>query len=268
MRLRIRARSLVIRVLVLAAMAAGLVRAASAIRTPARGVRNGLLSTVDDQRRATYGGAYTDAIERLRSEIPPGGSYLAVAPCEYGCQYWSRYDLSPRRMRLLDRAGTGDPAAWADAANEGPDSRLIVVESGSGPPRSTTFATLERGTPPMPAAKRDEGLVVAVDTPVNGAEVTDPLRVDGWCQEPWERPCAEVRLFLDGFPATVEQFERFPRPDVAKVLPQMGPCERAGYRAILRRPQWSTGGTSRLFVLFVTDDGRWRKVGPIEVRWR
>lgn len=268
MRLRIRARSLVIRALVLAAMAAGLVRTASAIRIPARAVHNGLLSTVDDQRRATFGGAWVDAIEALRAGIPRGGSYLALAPCGYGCQYWVRYDLSPRRMHRLDRAGTRDPSAWSAALRRRPDASVVVIESALGPARSTTAAALLSGTPDMPAAKRDEGLVVAIDTPVNGAEVTDPFRVEGWCQEPWERPYAEVWFFLDGLPATVERFERFPRPDVAQVLPHMGPCERAGYRALLRRPRWAGGGTSKLFVVFVTDDDRWRKVGPIEVRWR
>lgn len=261
-------RPLIVRILVLLALAAGLVQAARAIRTPAGGVRNGLLSTVDDQRRATYGGAWVDGIEALRAGIPPGGTYVALAPCEYGCQYWARYDLSPRRMHLLDRAGTRDPSAWSAALRRRRDASVVVIESADGPPRTTTAAALLAGTPDMPAAKRDEGLVVAVDTPVNGAEVTDPFRVDGWCQEPWERPCAEVRLFLDGFPATVERFERFPRPDVAQVLPHMGPCERAGYRAFLKRSRWGAGRSSRLFVIFVTDDGRWRKVGPIEVRWK
>lgn len=260
-------RPLLVRALVLGAAAAGLVRAGLAVPRPVAAVIEGFGASTLEQRRATYGGAYVDAVERLRAEVPPDGSYLAIASCEYGCEYWLRFDLSPRRMRLLDRRRTGDPGSWAEAAAAEPGARVLLLESPDGPPRTTTLGALWGGAPPLPGALRDEALVVAVDTPVDGAVSGDPLLVEGWCQEPGERPCSAVSFWLDGLPARVEGFERYPRPDVAAALPEMGSCERAGYRARLRRPR-PGAESSRLFAVFHTGDGRWRKVGPVEVRWR
>lgn len=260
-------RPLLVRALVLGAAAAGLVRAGMAVPGPLKRVVEGFGASTVEARRRTYGDAYTGAVDVLRAGIPPGGGYLAMASCEPGCEYWLRYDLSPRRMRLLDRLRTRDPGILLDAAAAEPGARLLLVESPDGPPRTTTLGALWGEAPPLPEDLRDEGLVVAVDTPVDGASSSDPLLVEGWCQEPGERPCAAVSLWLDGLPATVASFERYPRPDVARVLPEMGSCERAGYRARLYKPR-PGAETSRLYAVFVTADGRWRKVGPVEVRWR
>lgn len=112
--------------------------------------------------------------------------------------------------------------------------------------------------------KIDEGIPVAVDVPEDGARLpVGPFVVQGWCQDltgPWD----EIRFFLDGIEVTPNVLERFPRPDVAAVLPHLGDASSAGYRAVLPA---QTPGRRSLVVFFRLPDGRARRQGPIDLEY-
>ena len=86
-------------------------------------------------RRRVLGDAYMDAIEQIRRTIPPGGEYLLVDGAEerQWAPYWVRFDLAPRRARLVgalrDRP---DPDRLAQRMPA--SSRWVVIAFYGQPP--------------------------------------------------------------------------------------------------------------------------------------
>ena len=86
-------------------------------------------------RRRVKGGDYMDAIEQIRRTIPRDGEYLIVDAGEerQGAALWVRFDLAPRRARLVgalrDRP---DPDRLAARMPE--SSRWVVIALYGQPP--------------------------------------------------------------------------------------------------------------------------------------
>lgn len=103
-----------------------------------------------------------------------------------------------------------------------------------------------------------ESLVLSIDAPAEGAEVTGDLLVRGWAQDE-AGPVEILEMAVDGDRREALGLVRVPRPDVAAVLPHLGPCEEAGYE--VRLPKLAHDEGRRLLtVSFRSKDGRFRKV--------
>jgi hypothetical protein len=219
-------------------------------------------------RRRVFGARYADAVERIAKAIPKDGEYLlADRSHEPGQPNWIRYDLAPRRARYLGRV-SGERLV---VAKEGlPKSRppfvVISVDSEQAPEliESDQFFKTTRAFEP---GRSDDLIPASIDRPRSGTEVAGELVVGGWCQERGERPCSEIQILIDDEVRRPAQFERHPRPDVQAALPEMGSCERAGYRARFAMQAGETG-EHRLSVYFLTADGRFRRLDVEKLRWR
>lgn len=217
-------------------------------------------SPVEAERRV-YGVRMMDAITQVRRLVPPEGAYyLADAGAEPGETTWIRYLLAPRRPELLgalERPGTL-------IEHEGRPGQLlpvVVIASRSDSPVEVVASErFFEGKAPFDPGIEDGRIPASVDGPSDGAVVSGPLEVTGWCQESGGRPCAQVRIWLDGVEAE-GAVERFPRPDVEHAVAGIGNADRAGYRATLRPD--STRTRHRLNVYFLTADGRYRRLGPV-----
>lgn len=212
---------------------------------------------VADARRRAYGVAYWNGIEALRAEIPKDGAYFLSKETEAeGTDYWIRFDLAPRRPILVGKSATGNREISIR-----PEDGPAFVVSARGPERAPALLDADAfwgGAPVLRTALEDYGIPANIDGPAEGERVRGTVVVQGWCQERGGRPCAEVKVFLDAELRAVE-IERFPRPDVEAALPGVGSCATAGYRA---RLEGIEPGGHVLWVLFRTDDGRYRRFGP------
>ncbi len=183
-----------------------------------------------------------------------------------------RYLVAPRPVHVIT---TGFPEACAVIAKNrlavvhalrcpgDPASRAGSLSGPSGPPRDgfarVDVAGICGGLNGLvdSLGKLDEGIPVAVDAPVDGATVAaGPLLVRGWCQDWGGLACSEIRFFVDGMEVPPASFKRFPRPDVAAVLPRLGDTSTAGYEALLPA---QAAGRRTLVVFFRLPDGRMRR---------
>ncbi len=132
-----------------------------------------------------------------------------------------------RRVELVaDRART-----QAFAAVPEPSEKLFVVSCLRGHAILDAFRVVARGTAPVYGA--DDGIPAAIDEPVEGARVTPPFRVRGWCQERGGGRVDPVAFRIDGLLLLGVPVTRTPRPDVATVLPEIGDASAAGWEALL-----------------------------------
>ena len=69
-----------------------------------------------------------------------------------------------------------------------------------------------------------------MDEPAEGATAAGRVVVGGWCQERGGRPCAAIRVWVDGREVDAARVERYARPDVQAAVPGIGDCSRAGWR--------------------------------------
>jgi hypothetical protein len=219
-----------------------------------------------EAERRIYGEHTMDAITEARRLIPREGAYyLADAGAEPGMTTWVRYLLAPRRCELLgtmERPGTL-------TEREGRPARLlpfvVVTSHGDTPVEVVASQRFFGGKVPFDPGLEDTRIPASIDGPPDGAVVSGPLEVRGWCQESGGRPCAQVRIWLDGV-ETEAAVERFPRPDVEHAVRGIGNADRAGYRATLRPDPART--RHRLNVYFLTADGRYRRLGPLRFESR
>jgi hypothetical protein len=100
-----------------------------------------------------------------------------------------------------------------------------------------------------------------IDEPAEGRTVAGRFFVGGWCQERGGRPCAAVRVWMDGREVDAARVERFPRPDVRAAVPEMGDCSRAGWRAAFESGELAPGPHCVAAAL-IAEGGRHRRVGP------
>ena len=83
-----------------------------------------LREDIQDARSRVLGAAYTEAILRIQSAIPPGATYLLGRRGDGDAQSWVRYDLLPRRPVWAGvlRREDPDPSAFFL-----PDSTPVVL---------------------------------------------------------------------------------------------------------------------------------------------
>lgn len=223
----------------------------------------GMLGTpTTEARRRVLGPALAEVADRVRSAVPEDGAYAVVdAARSDGSGYWLRYDLAPRLALLVDGGAAVDPRTEAASV-----PWVVVLEPPPGVPRLVGAGAYFGGDSSHSPGREDDGIPAAIDGPEADGVVTGDLVVRGWCQERGGRPCPEFRFFVDGKFLEPDLLERHARPDVARAVPGIGPASSAGYRAVLRIPP-GPPGTRSLSVVFMTADGRFRRLGPRAFRW-
>ncbi|MGZ5382079.1 MAG: hypothetical protein ACXWFQ_09455, partial [Thermoanaerobaculia bacterium] len=132
--------------------------------------------------------------------------------------------------------------------------RLFSISSRRGRAILDGFRIVARDAAQAPAHRRDDGIPASVDEPAEGARVTPPFRVRGWCQERGGGRVDPVDFRLDGLLLEETRVTRTPRPDVAAVLPEIGDASAAGWEAFLS-PE-VTPGRHLLTVTFQAGDRR------------
>lgn len=219
-----------------------------------------------EAERRIYGEHMMDAINEARRLVPREGAYyLADAGAEPGVTTWVRYLLAPRRpehLGAMERPGTL-------AEREGRPGQLlpfmVITSHGDAPVEVVASERFFEGKAAFDPGLEDNRIPASIDVPPDGAVVSGPLEVRGWCQEAGGRPCAQVRIWLDGV-ETDGMAERFPRPDVEGAVTGIGNADRAGYRVTLHLDPART--RHRLNVYFLTADGRYRRLGPLRFESR
>lgn len=101
-----------------------------------------------------------------------------------------------------------------------------------------------------------------LDASPGGKAIGGPLVLSGWARS--AAGDVDVAIVLDG--GRIIRPERFPRPDVAAVLPELGDASRTGFRATV---SGETGlPRERAFCVEFRDPrGRVRRLGPVRFRW-
>ena len=214
-------------------------------------------------RHRLYGDDYATVVERAMDAIPRTGAYRIVdASGDVGDGVFLRWEMAPRRAILSSdpRGPSAAPPAEVAAAAD-----VTLVALPEKPPRVIHQALRDGGRPPGLPGREDESIPAAVDGPVPGAPATPDLVVHGWCQERGSRPCEALRFFVDGEELVPRDVERLGRPDVERAVPGIGDASRAGFRARLALPQ-SKLPVRQLSVLLVAADGRWRLLGPVDLK--
>jgi hypothetical protein len=228
----------------------------------------------------------------LRTEVFEGRSGAGVfAPkvTHPGGQMHGRVEL-PRGTTLSVRSSGPSDVAFVGSAQD--DSAEIEMKTSAGTQRAEVVAGREKalsftalpdgsellftisslrgravldrfrivahdsGQPPM--HRRDDGIPASIDEPPEGARVTPPFRVRGWCQERGGGRVDPVEFRLDGFLLGETPVTRTPRPEVAVAIPEIGDPSAAGWEAVLS-PK-TTPGRHVLTVTFQA--GERRRVYP------
>jgi hypothetical protein len=110
--------------------------------------------------------------------------------------------------------------------------------------------------------KNDESVPGWLDASPGGKLVRGPLEISGWAKSSLGE--VDVRVVLDDGRVAVP--ERLPRPDVARVVPELGDTSRAGFRTIFQSRD-STPADHAIAVEFRDPRGAVRRLGPIRFRW-
>jgi hypothetical protein len=112
----------------------------------------------------------------------------------------------------------------------------------------------------------DELLPGSIESPAEGATVTGALVVTGWARAAGQDLAVEI--ILDDRPEIRPRvFDRRPRPDVASVLPELGDCAAAGYEATFDG-RGGDAGRHEISVVFLTNDGRFRRYPARHFQWK
>jgi hypothetical protein len=90
-------------------------------------------ASAEQQRRRFYGDAWVDAVAVIERAVPPQGEYLLVNgdAAHVDAPYWVRYELAPRRARLVDNVDqldrdAGAASEWVVVAFLKPHPPLLV----------------------------------------------------------------------------------------------------------------------------------------------
>ncbi len=110
--------------------------------------------------------------------------------------------------------------------------------------------------------KNDDTIPGWIDASPGGRTVRGALSVSGWAKS--VSGDVDVAIAFDGGPVLLP--ERFPRPDVGAVLPELGDTAAAGFRAMVPPPPG--GVRPRAMTVELKDrQGRVRKIGPARFVW-
>jgi len=110
--------------------------------------------------------------------------------------------------------------------------------------------------------KNDDSIPGWLDASPGGMLVRGRLEVSGWAKSALGD--VDVRVVLDD--GRVAAPERFPRPDVARVVPELGDASQAGFRTAFEPPD-ATSANHTLAVELRDPRGAVRRLGPIRFRW-
>jgi hypothetical protein len=213
-----------------------------------------------ETRVRVYGKAYVARIDEIRGKIPETGAYLLVdAAGDTDGKHVVRHDLAPRRPILLGWMSARRRELLFPARPPGAPEFVVIAREGGPPDLVPTDAFL--GPEVVDPRREDASIFASIDEPVDGARVASPVMLSGWCQERGSRPCSSVLVLVDGG-RRPERVERFSRPDVAAAVPGIGDCATAGWRltAAFEAPEC---GEHAATVIFLTADGRFRRLGPV-----
>jgi hypothetical protein len=218
----------------------------------------GLARTADAARRELRGAAYADALAEAAARIPAGASYAIAVEGGNGPESnWVRCDLAPRIAILLrpERCGV-----WVPDRRFAHVPALAVLVSSDGAVRLAETRSL-LGPLWSGLTGPQEEIPGWIDEPAEGRTLSGQIVVSGWCQERGGRPCASVRVWVDGREVDAARIERFPRPDVQAAVPEIGDSSRAGWRTVFE-PGDLAPGTHCVAAALIAADGRHRRVGP------
>lgn len=218
----------------------------------------GIARGAEAARRELRGDAYADALAEAAAHIPAGTAYgIADEDGPGPDKNWVRCDLAPRTPVLLRPGRCGD---WYfdRPQREIPESTVIVARDGGVRLVETRslLTSLWSGV-----TGREQDVPGWIDEPGEGATVAGRFLVGGWCQERGGRPCAAVRVWLDGREVDAARVEHFPRPDVEAAVPGIGDCSRAGWRVSFA-PGELAPGRHCVAAALIAEGGRHRRVGP------
>ncbi|MEP7132809.1 MAG: glycosyltransferase family 39 protein [Acidobacteriota bacterium] len=110
--------------------------------------------------------------------------------------------------------------------------------------------------------KDDDTIPGWIDASPGGRVVRGALFVGGWAKS--AAGDVEVAIAFDGGPVVTP--ERFARPDVASVLPELGDTSTTGWRATVAAPPGRLRERA-MSVEWKDARGRVRRLGPIRFRW-
>jgi hypothetical protein len=226
-----------------------------------------LTEPVLSARARLFGPDYTKELERIRRAIPESAEYLLVnGGPEHGQTNWVRYDLLPRRCRYLGQRKGLRKRLEAETIPLGSTPYVVVCGDWGQPARLFSRDAFLAPRRDLRLRQRDERIPANIDRPAPDALVHGLLEVAGWCQEEGGRPCQTVSIWIDDDGRDPLSASRFARPDVEAVVPGIGKADRAGYVSSYRFEPGDEGEHS-VSVTFVTEDGRFRQLGPVPFRW-
>jgi hypothetical protein len=187
-----------------------------------------------------------DRFELIRQKLEPDGRYLVSDGSNWGSEiHWLRFELAPRRPYLVSRLEEGREVL---VAPEIPRDLPIYVRSEPGqiPPVLLDPVSYFSRVPTIRPRVEDAGILAGLDLPEEGQEVTGETVVEGWHPEGSERPGFGTYFKLDG---------EWRLPDVLEGEPS------GRFRARFSRLK-RLQGSHELIVLAVTEDSRFKRLGP------
>lgn len=110
--------------------------------------------------------------------------------------------------------------------------------------------------------KNDDSIPGWLDNSPGGNVVRGALTLSGWAKSASGE--VDVRVAVDD--GRILEPERFPRPDVGRVVPEIGETSRAGFRLTLSPPAPGRQNHA-LAVELRSPTGKVRRFGPIRFRW-
>ncbi len=255
-RLRAAAPGVLVAVLALATVPAQVKTAFDWLKESPRGIAR----DAEAARRELYGDAYTRVIAEMSARVPAGGAYAIVDEKGPGnVNHSVRCDLAPRTAILLLPDRCGEWVLDRKFARV-PDLAVIVSSDGAVRIAETRFLLTSLWSGLSGPEVEISGWM---DEPAEGRTVAGRVAVGGWCQEVGGRPCAAIRVWVDGREVDAARVERFPRPDVQAAIPGIGDCSRAGWRTEFE-PGALAPGRHCVAAALIVEGGRHRRVGPWE----
>ena len=200
---------------------------------------------------------------RGRVELPEGSTLTVRAAGEADVAFSARAAGDAAAIEVVP--GTGAevraPALSPDREETvrfraAPDAveRLFVARSVRGTAVLDSFRILATDRARRPPFRQDDAIPASIDDPAEGARVTLPLAVRGWCQERGGSPVEPVEFRVDGVLVTGVSVTRSPRPEVADALPEIGDASSAGWEALVLTD--APPGRHTLTVTFQAGDRR------------
>lgn len=145
-------------------------------------------------------------------------------------------------------------------------SHGVLLDVQMGVAGSLLSVGRRAAAPGTAVVRYDDTLPASVDSPAPGQQIASVLEVKGWCRLRGGGDVAPLEFRIDGRPVALLRLERYPRPDVAAVIPEIGDPAEVGYAAVLES-RAIEAGPHDLGVTFRAFDGRRRTYPLVRFRW-